>query len=149
MPSTPPPFWQRPLEQLSESEWEQLCDGCGRCCLIQLEDEESGERVTTGVACRYLQRSDCSCGVYTERTTLVPECLKVSLDNVYTLDWMPASCGYRLRAEGRELATWHPLLSCDPNTIHHSGISVRYLAILESELPPDADLEEYLLYDDE
>ncbi len=143
------PFWNRPLEELTATQWEQLCDGCGRCCLIQLEDEDSGQRATTAVACQYLKRGDCSCKVYSERSTLVPQCLKVTLDNVYSLDWMPPSCSYRLRAEGRPLPEWHPLVTADPESVHHAGISVRYLAILETEIPPDAYLEEYLLYDDE
>ena len=139
------PFWERPIEELSREEWEQLCDGCARCCLIQLEDEESEEIITTSVACRYLERESCSCSVYEERRILVPECWQVTLENISQLPWMPATCAYRLRAEGRPLPDWHPLISGDPNSVHEAGISVKYLATLESELPEDAHIEDYSL----
>jgi len=139
------PFWERPLEELNRSEWEQLCDGCARCCLIQLEDEETEEVITTSVACQYLERETCSCTVYKERRTLVPECWRVSMENIPLLPWMPATCAYRLRYEGRPLPDWHPLISGNPESIHEAGISVKHLAILESELPEGADIEDYCL----
>ncbi len=139
------PFWERPLKELNNSEWEQLCDGCARCCLIQLEDEESAEIITTSVACRYLKRESCSCDVYTKRRKLVPECWQVTIDNIPQLPWMPATCAYRLRFEGRPLPDWHPLISGDADSIHEAGISVKHLAILETELPEDADIEDYSL----
>lgn len=139
------PFWERPLESLTAEEWERLCDGCARCCLIQLEDEESGERHTTALACRYLDREACRCTVYSERTRLVPECLQVTPENVYTLDWMPRSCAYRLRAEGRPLPEWHPLISGDPESVHEAGISVRGYAISEAEIDEGADMEAYII----
>ena len=131
--------------ELSSTEWEQLCDGCARCCLIQLEDEESAEIITTSVACRYLERESCSCGVYAERRKMVPECWQVTIDNIPQLPWMPATCAYRLRFEGRPLPDWHPLISGDPDSVHKAGISVKHLAILETELPEDADIEDYSL----
>jgi uncharacterized cysteine cluster protein YcgN (CxxCxxCC family) len=139
------PFWHKPLEELNREEWEQLCDGCARCCLIQLEDEESAEVITTAIACRYLERESCSCSVYSERRELVPSCWQVTPENIPQLPWMPSTCAYRLRSEGRPLPDWHPLVSGDPESIHESGISVKYLAILESELPEDADIEDYSL----
>ncbi|MDH3355811.1 MAG: YcgN family cysteine cluster protein [Chromatiales bacterium] len=139
------PFWERPLEELNRDEWEQLCDGCARCCLIQLEDEESQEIITTSVACQYLERESCSCSVYLERRKLVPECWQVTVENISQLHWMPMTCAYRLRAEGRPLPDWHPLISGDPNSVHEAGISVKHLATLESELPQDAELEDYSL----
>lgn len=144
---TPIPFWEKPLAELSPSEWEQLCDGCARCCLINLEDEDSGEVVTTSVACRYLEQKSCGCRVYNERTDLVPECLQVTPENVSELDWMPLSCSYRLRAEGRPLTNWHPLMSGNRETIHDAGISIRHLAILENELGENKELEDYIISD--
>jgi len=139
------PFWEHPLKELNNSEWEQLCDGCARCCLIQLEDEESAEIITTSVACRYLERESCSCGVYLERRKLVPECWQVTIDNIPQLPWMPATCAYRLRFEGRPLPDWHPLISGSADSVHEAGISVKHLAILETELAEDADIEDYSL----
>ena len=139
------PFWERPLETLNGKEWEQLCDGCARCCLIQLEDEESSEIITTSIACRYLERDSCRCSVYQKRRKLVPGCWQVTIENIPELFWMPPTCAYRLRYEGRPLPEWHPLISGDPNSVYEAGISVKHLAILESELPKDADFEDYSL----
>ncbi len=139
------PFWERPLEELDQEEWEQLCDGCARCCLIQLEDEQSLESITTSVACRYLERGSCRCSVYPERRKRVPECWQVSAENIPQLPWIPSTCAYRLRAQGQPLPQWHPLISASPDTVHEAGISVKYLATLESELPNDTDIEDYSL----
>lgn len=138
------PIWERPLDTLNGEEWESLCDGCARCCLIKLEDEETGERYTTSVACRYLDLEQCRCGVYGERTTRVPSCVRVTPENIAELDWMPQSCGYRLMAEGKGLADWHPLRSGDPESVHRDGISVRHFAISEEGIA-EADLEDYLV----
>lgn len=139
-------FWeQKALAEMSREEWESLCDGCARCCLIRLEDEESGELYTTSVVCRYLDIDHCRCSVYSERTRLVPDCLQITRENVSQLYWMPQSCAYRLLAEGKPLPEWHPLVSGNSESVHEAGISVRGFAISEEELGDEDDLEDFIL----
>ena len=110
---------------MSSSEWESLCDGCGRCCLEKLEDEDNGKIYFTHVSCRLLDAGLCACKDYPNRQKKVPDCVRLTPENVRTLNWLPPSCGYRLVAEGHDLYWWHPLLSGDPNTVHEAGVSVR------------------------
>ncbi len=139
-------FWeQKALDQLSQEEWESLCDGCARCCLIKLEDEEDGTLYTTSISCRYLNLETCRCGHYAERSTLVPECLQVTPQNVEQLTWMPQSCAYRLLATGQPLPPWHPLLSGDPTSVHSAGISIQALAISEQEVADEELWVEYII----
>jgi uncharacterized cysteine cluster protein YcgN (CxxCxxCC family) len=139
-------FWEeKSLAEMSREEWESLCDGCARCCLVKLEDEESGELYYTSVVCRYLDIGQCSCGVYAERTRLVPDCLQVTQENVTQLYWMPQSCAYRLLAEGKSLPDWHPLVSGNRQSVHRAGISVRGYAISEQDLDDEDDLEDFIL----
>jgi len=139
-------FWEKKsLGEMNETEWESLCDGCARCCLIKLEDEDSGELYTTSVVCRYLEIADCSCQVYHERTRLVPDCVKVTQENIEQLYFMPQSCAYRLLAEGRSLPDWHPLVSGERNSLAEAGITIRHFAISELTLCEDDDLEDYIL----
>lgn len=134
-----PPFWQRKkLEEMSREEWESLCDGCGRCCLNKLEWVDTGEVEYTDVACRLLDLETCRCQNYDERTKHVPDCLVLSPKAVVTLSWLPSTCAYRLIAEGHKLRWWHPLVSGDPQTVHHAGVSVRNKAISE-DMPHDLD----------
>lgn len=123
------PFWQvKTLETLDEWEWEQLCDGCGRCCLNKLEDEDTGEIHLTRLACRLLDLGSCKCSDYANRKARVPECVKIDAATVRKVKWLPSTCAYRMMAEGRPLAWWHPLISGTPDTVHDAGISVRGLA---------------------
>jgi uncharacterized cysteine cluster protein YcgN (CxxCxxCC family) len=139
-------FWEeKTLAEMSREEWESLCDGCARCCLIKLEDEETEELHYTGVACRYLDRQQCHCTVYTERTKLVPDCLELSTHNVDQLYWMPQSCAYRLLAEGGTLPEWHPLVSGRRSSVHEAGIDVCGFAISEDEVESEDDLEAYII----
>lgn len=126
-------FWELPLKALDRAEWEALCDGCGKCCLHKVEDEDSGAIYPTNVACRLLDRHSCRCSNYRERRTFVPDCVRLTADKVDALSWLPGTCAYRLRAEGRPLFAWHHLLSGDPDSVHAAGISVRGWTVSEDE----------------
>lgn len=120
------PFWkQKPLEAFSRAEWESLCDGCGRCCLVKLEDEDTGEIHFTDVGCKLLDAKTCQCTDYAHRRRKVSDCIKLTPDTVRRLSWLPPSCAYRLVAEGRDLAWWHPLVSGSATSVHEAGVSVR------------------------
>ncbi len=139
------PFWQRKsLFEMTTAEWESLCDGCGRCCLIKLEDPDDGEIVHTDVTCHLLNEESCRCSDYPNRKAKVPDCVQLSPENVAGLNFMPPSCAYRRLAEGRDLAWWHPLVSGDPNTVHEAGISVRGRVISEQQVA-DEDLEDHIV----
>src|SRR5688500_11156488 len=121
-----PPFLPgRTLEQLSTAEWEALCDGCGRCCLNKLQDEDTGVIAWTSIACRLLDGEAARCSDYAHRHSRVPECIRLDPAAVRALPWLPPTCAYRLVAEGMDLYWWHPLVSGDPETVHQAGISVR------------------------
>ena len=137
-----PPFWQaKQLHEMTRQEWESLCDGCGRCCLVKLEDEDTGDIYTTDVSCRLLDCSTCRCTDYANRHQLVDDCIKLDPENVEALGWLPETCAYRLIHEGKPLADWHPLVSGRPETVHEAGISVRGKVTSETEVDVD-DLPE-------
>jgi uncharacterized protein len=131
----PAPFWRTtPLEEMTRGEWESLCDGCARCCLNKLEDEDTGAIAWTDVACRLLDGDTCRCSDYPNRQAKVPDCVALTPANVTALSWLPPTCAYRLVAEGRDLYWWHPLVSGDPETVHAAGVSVRGRAVSEKGL---------------
>ncbi len=141
----PKPYWEtKSLTEMSTEEWEALCDGCGRCCLNKLQDEDNGKIYLTSAACYLLDIDSCRCSDYQNRKQRMSECISLSPDNTGWLEWLPDTCGYRLRARGLPLPDWHPLVSGDPDSVHQAGISVRHLAI--SELDVD-DLRDYVLED--
>jgi uncharacterized cysteine cluster protein YcgN (CxxCxxCC family) len=136
---TDEPFWRtKSLDEMNPAEWESLCDGCGRCCLNKLEDEETGEIAWTDVRCRLLDAESCRCTDYSGRQAEVPDCIPLTPETVRNLSWLPPTCGYRLVAEGRDLYWWHPLVSGDPDTVHHARISVRGRTVSEADWPVEA-----------
>ena len=139
------PFWKRKsLAEMSPAEWESLCDGCGKCCLLKLEDADTGEFFHTDVACHLLDHGTCQCGEYPDRQRLVPDCVVLTSDNVGSLGFMPSTCAYRLLAEGRDLFDWHPLVSGDPTSVHGAGVSVRGRVVCETGVS-DAELEDHIV----
>ena len=138
-------FWERyPLEALSEQEWEALCDGCGRCCLLKLQEEDSEELYFTGLACRCLDLSSIRCRHYADRLKQVPDCLRVTPAMARQGYWLPESCAYRRLAEDRGLASWHPLISGDPASVERAGISVAGRVLPEDAVHED-DYEEHIV----
>ncbi|MCG2633915.1 MAG: YcgN family cysteine cluster protein [Gammaproteobacteria bacterium] len=138
------PFWQRPLESLNPAEWEALCDGCARCCLQKLEDEETAEVYYTHVVCRYLDPATSRCGCYSERSEKVPECVVVTPELAATADWLPGTCAYRLRANNQPLPGWHPLLRGDQTDMKRADIMIGEIAISEEHVHPD-ELEDHII----
>jgi uncharacterized cysteine cluster protein YcgN (CxxCxxCC family) len=137
------PFWRRKtLAEMSAKEWESLCDGCGRCCLNKLEEEDTGRVYYTDVGCRLLDGTTCRCRDYKNRSKKVEDCVRLTPDNVATIKWLPPSCAYRLLAHGRDLYWWHPLLSGDPESVHAAGISVRDRVGVSEEQLGDQDYED-------
>lgn len=138
-------FWQRKmLADLTPAEWEALCDGCGRCCLHKLEDEDTGELYFTNVACRLLDLSTCRCRQYSRRVELIPDCLMLSPTNLELFKQLPSTCAYRLLAEGRPLPDWHPLVTGDVDSVHRAGISVRDKVVSEEYIHPE-QLPEHMI----
>lgn len=126
------PFWEtKTLAEMSEEEWESLCDSCGKCCLIGLEDADTGEIYLTDVACKLLDIKLCRCSDYEHRKAKVPDCVKLTPETVGELNWLPKTCAYRLVHEGRPLFAWHPLVSGDPESVHKANVSVRGKAVSE------------------
>jgi uncharacterized protein len=141
------PFWQRKsLDEMTDSEWESLCDGCGRCCLNKLEEEgNDADTYYTDVACRLLNGKTCRCRDYANRLDLVDDCVQLTPQSLKTINWLPPSCAYVLIAKGRDLYWWHPLVSGDAETVHAAGVSVRGRISGTEETVPDEDLEDHIV----
>ena len=130
------PFWrEKPLEEMTATEWESLCDGCARCCLNKLEDADTGAIDWTNVACPMLDEQACRCRDYQNREKTVPDCVPLTPQTVHALTWLPRTCAYRLVAEGSDLYWWHYLVSGDRQTVHQAGISVRGRTVSENDVP--------------
>lgn len=137
-------FWDRyELKDLSPEEWEALCDGCGLCCLVKLEDEDTGKVMATRVHCKLFDAGTCACSNYAERKKYVPDCIKVTAENIPEFDWFPKSCAYRRVHEGRGLAWWHPLISGERDSVHRAGVSVQGQVVSEVGIA-DEDLVDYM-----
>jgi hypothetical protein len=142
----PVPFWKaKRLTQMSQREWESLCDGCGRCCLNKLEEEGTGRTFFTNVACKLFDGESCRCRDYKNRKAKVPDCVQLTPRGVPRIVWLPPTCAYRLIAEGRDLYWWHHLVSGDPESVHAAGVSVRGRETVCETGVPDEKLEDYIV----
>ena len=140
------PFWKtKSLAEMSPQEWESLCDGCGRCCLVKLEDEDDGTIYFTDIGCRLLDGETCRCRDYDNRTARVSDCVRLTPDNLDSLNWLPPTCAYRLLGEKRELYWWHPLVSGDPETVRAAGISVAGRVFADEDMLPESALAEHIV----
>jgi uncharacterized cysteine cluster protein YcgN (CxxCxxCC family) len=138
-PAETPPFWQvKTLEDMTREEWESLCDGCARCCLVKLEDADTAEVHFTDVGCTLLDAKTCRCRDYPRRQGRVADCVKLTPKTVRSLGWLPVTCAYRRLADGRGLAWWHPLVSGSPDTVRSAGVSVRgRVSASENDVPAE------------
>lgn len=140
------PFWRRkPLAEMTASEWESLCDGCGRCCLNKLEEKGTDRTFYTDVACRLLDGKTCRCRDYAHRLEEVDDCVHLTPANLKKITWLPPSCAYVLLGQGKDLYWWHPLVSGDPETVHAAGVSVRSHLLANEKDVPDEDLEDHIV----
>ena len=139
------PFWKKPLAELNKREWEALCDGCGRCCLVKLEDEDTGKIHFTDVACALFDSGKCRCRDYSHRQAKMPDCVRLTPEAVAEIAWLPPTCAYRLRRDGKDLPAWHPLVSGDPESVHAAGVSVRgKVSAFEDDVSLD-DLPDFIV----
>jgi len=137
-------WWEKLLHELNDKQWEALCDGCGLCCMHKFEDEDTGEMLYTDVACRLLDTSACRCTGYAHRRKSVPECMVIREFSAEQYAWLPETCAYRLRFEGKALPDWHPLVSGDMESVHVAGISMRGRCVPEGEVGQD-DLVDHII----
>ncbi|MGB3501361.1 MAG: YcgN family cysteine cluster protein [Mesorhizobium sp.] len=144
------PFWKTTsLEEMTPAQWESLCDGCGKCCLAKLEDDDTGDIYFTSVGCRLFDQGACRCVDYDNRFAKVSDCVRLDAKNVRTIPWLPSSCAYRLLAQGEDLRWWHHLVSGSRDTVHEAGISVRGRVTANEDDLPDTDAYLDHMLDDE
>ena len=138
------PFWdEKSLTEMSPEEWESLCDGCGKCCVLKLEDVDTGKIYYTDVGCKLLDCDNSQCTDYANRKAIVPDCVVLAPDNLSSLDWMPSTCAYRLLNEGKSLPDWHPLITGNPNSPRIAGHSVAGQIVPEGSVVED-DLPDHI-----
>ena len=139
-------FWKtKTLSEMTNQEWESLCDGCAKCCLHKLEDEDTGDIYFTSIACRLLDLTSCRCTRYAERTQIISDCVDLRQLEATQYHWLPSSCAYRLLHEGKDLPEWHPLLTKTPDSVEKAGISIRSYARIETKDDDLEDLEDFIL----
>lgn len=139
------PFWEsKTLSEMTTKEWESLCDGCARCCLLKLEDEDNHDIYYTSVCCHLLDLEHCRCTHYSQRSTLVPDCVTLTPDNLHELAWMPSTCAYRLLHEGKPLPEWHPLQSGTSESTRETAASIFSYATPENEIDAE-QLPDYII----
>ena len=136
------PFWEQPLDTLDRAQWEALCDGCGKCCLLKAEDEDDGKVYMTNIACKLLDTQSARCSDYRRRRYYVPDCIRLTRGKLDQFTWLPDSCAYKMRARNLPLPEWHYLVSGDRETIHETGNSIRGKVITEVEAGP---IEQHIL----
>ncbi len=139
------PFWRKSLDDMTPQEWESLCDGCGRCCLVKLEDEDTGAIHFTNIGCTLLDAGSCRCRDYPHRSAKVADCITLTPAQVRGLGWLPPTCAYRLVDEGKDLQWWHPLVSGRPESVHEASISVRGRVAANEEDVPLEDLPRHIV----
>ena len=141
------PFWKaKSLTAMTKAEWESLCDGCGKCCLSKLEDDDTGEIYFTTVGCRLFDEGACRCTNYVDRFEHVSDCVQLTPENVTTIKWLPSTCAYRLVGEGRDLFDWHHLICGDKQEVHRQGVSVRgKVTALETDLATPEDFLDHMV----
>jgi uncharacterized protein len=144
---SPLPFWKtKTLAQMSTAEWESLCDGCGKCCLSKIEDEDTAEIFYTSVICRLFDEGSCRCTDYANRSIKVPDCVTLDIQNIGELSWLPKTCAYQLVMDGKDLFPWHHLMCGDVNEVHRQGVSVRgKITAVETELETGEDYFPHIL----
>lgn len=136
-------FWEtKTLAEMTTEEWESLCDNCGKCCLNKLEDEDSGEIYYTSVVCDLINLDTCLCNHYSERCTLVPECLDLKQHDFSEYTWLPSTCAYRLLSGGKQLPEWHPLITGNKESVKETGVAIGSYAMKESDVD---DLEDHII----
>ena len=137
-------WWEAPLDTLNKIQWEALCDGCGRCCLVKLRDADDDSLHFTSLVCHLFDRTTARCTDYSQRHVRVPDCIEFDAADLRSHDWLPNTCAYRLRADGKPLPEWHPLISGDPASVEEAGISVKGRVVSEANVHPD-DAEEFII----
>lgn len=141
------PYWEeKTLAEMTAGEWEALCDGCGKCCMSKLIDDDTDEIYYTTVACRLFDADSCRCSDYENRQQKVSDCVKLTPQNVGEIAWLPTTCAYRLLNEGKPLFDWHPLISGDANSVHKADISMqRAVTAFEQDMTHDGEYLEHLV----
>ncbi len=139
-------FWkEKSLKEMTHEEWESLCDGCGKCCLQKLQDEETGQIYYTQLSCHLMDNDTARCTDYQNRLVRVPSCIKLTRERITEFEWLPFSCAYRRVYEGRGLADWHYLVCGDRNAVHRAGVSVAG-RVIHNEGVLEEDWEEHIIH---
>ena len=137
-------FWKKKkLNELSKEEWEALCDRCGKCCVIKLEDDDTSKIYYTNVSCKLLCTKTANCKNYIDRKKIVQDCVVLSFNNLESLNWMPKTCSYKLVYEGKDLPSWHYLINGNFNKMLEQKKSVHNKVINEKKVSKN-NLQDYI-----